>query len=431
VYTAELLDSEGWDTVLEMYARCVDVAVALVDHDGRLIGRCHSPKPIWKLARAARPDWGAGCPFCLDAAGVCSAAADAERTRSLAVVVGMGGFAHTAIPLFLEDRHLGTLLAGQVFDQYPELLLLEQVAAQYGLSGQELWRLARQRVPVSRSTLTTYGNLLGTLGQAYLQERHATILQRQLAESNEHLRISNGELQVTVTELHQSLGEKDILLNEVHHRVNNNLAVIASLLRMQVEAARDDQVANALLASQSRVESMALIHAHLYNAVDWRAVNFASYAEVLAENLFRAYGVDPSRISLRVEIGELELGVDKAIPAGLILNELISNALKHAFPEGRHGSLLIEGKLHDGQVELSVQDDGIGRTTAQAIEPRHKSLGMTIVKTLCHQLKATLYSPPEPGEPGSGSIFGLSFPRDTASRGVNKLKHVPHEVGSS
>jgi two-component sensor histidine kinase len=299
---------------------------------------------------------------------------------------------------------------------------------EYRLSGQELWRLARQNVPVSSNTLRTYGTLLGTLGQAYLQERNATILQRELAESNEKLECSNRELKdvnsqlgVKVAELDQSLDEKDILLNEVHHRVNNNLTVIGSLLRMQAEAFPDQQVADALRGSQFRVESMALIHAHLYNAADWRAVNFAAYTEVLADNLFRAYGVDQSRVRLRVEIGRLELGVDKAIPAGLILNELISNALKHAFPGGRHGSLVILGKLRDGQVDLCVQDDGVGmdRVTGPTMEPRRKSLGMKIMNILCHQLKGNFELPHE--EPGAGSTFRLSFPSDTASRAASNV----------
>jgi two-component sensor histidine kinase/ligand-binding sensor protein len=430
VHTKELLDSESWDAVLEMFARSVDVAVALLGNDGALIGKYHNPMPIWQLARAARPDWGAGCPFCLDPPGVCTAAADAERTRSTVVVEGLGGFAHTAAPIFLADRHMGTLFAGQVFDQYPELLLLEQVAGAYHLSGQEIWRLARQRVPVSRATLCTYGTLLGTLGQAYLQERNATILQEELAESNEKLRWSNQELQdvnaqlsVKVTALDQSLAEKDILLNEVHHRVNNNLTVIGSLLRMQAEASPGKQVADALRSSQFRVESMALIHAHLYNAVDWRAVNFASYATVLADNLLRAYGIDQSRIRLQVEIGPLELGVDKAIPAGLILNELISNALKHAFPDGRHGSIFIGGKLDRGQVELFVRDDGVGvhGTAHESTAPRRDSLGMKIMKILCHQLKGTFAQPSEPDEPGMGSTFRISFPSETGSRAASNV----------
>jgi two-component sensor histidine kinase/ligand-binding sensor protein len=417
VNRAELLDSESWMAVLETYARCVGVAVALIDHDGALVGRVHNPTSIWKLARAARPDWH-GCLFCLDDAGHCTALADAEQTRSLVVVCGLGGYAHTAVPILLGDQHLGTLLAGQVFDQYPELLLLEQVARKYGLSGQECWRLARECVPVSRKTLETYGNLLGTLGKAYLRERHATVLQRELATSNQELKSTNLQLGAKVAELDQSLGEKDVLLNEVHHRVNNNLAVIGSLLRLQADAFPDDRVAEALQGSQLRVESMALIHAHLYNSIDWRAVNFATYATVLAENLFRAYGVDQSRIRLRVEISPLELGVDRAIPAGLILNELISNALKHAFPSGRSGFLFIKGRLENGRVELTVQDDGVGiaGVTDQAAEPDHKSLGMEIIKILSRQLKGTFRPPIESRKPNIGSIFSLSFPQEASSR---------------
>ena len=419
----ELLDSDSWAEILELYASSVNVAVALVDHEGRLIGKCHNPQPIWSLARKARPAWGPGCIFCLNANGHCTAAADAERARSAVLVSGMGGFVHAAAPIFLDNRHLGTLLAGQVFDHYPELLLMEQVAREFGLSGQELWRLARQRIPVSQATLTTYGNLLGTLGQAFLRERHNTSLQKALAETNERLQSSNEDLHGKIAELDQSLAEKDILLNEVHHRVNNNLHVIASLLRMQAEAFPDDRVANALRETQLRVESMALIHAHLYNSADWNAVDFAEYATVLVGTLFLSYGVDPARITWRVEISPFELSVDKAIPAGLILNELISNALKHAFPDGRHGAILVRGELHDGRVELVVQDDGagvsgtnggIGGKTAEWDRPQ--SLGLKIVEILGRQLKGAFERPPTAKEPGTGSIFRVSFPYRTPSR---------------
>jgi two-component sensor histidine kinase/ligand-binding sensor protein len=414
VNRAELLDPEAWAAILETFARGVDVAVALAAHDGTIIGRVHNAKPIWKLARAARPDW-RGCAFCLDDAGDCTATADAEQARSLVMICGLGGFAHTAFPIFLEDQHMGTLLAGQVFDQYPDFLVVEQVAIRYGLSSQECWELALKSVPLSRATLKTYGNLLGTLGQAYLRERHATILKKDLAKSNCALTMANNRLTAKVAELDQSNAEKDILLNEVHHRVNNNLTVIGGLLRMQARAFPDDRVAEALRGSQLRLESMALIHAHLYNSTDWRAVNFAAYGKVLAENLFEANGVDQSRIRLRIEIGSLELGVDKAIPAGLILNELISNALKHAFPSGRSGVLFIEGKLDGDRVTLSVIDDGVG-ISKPTVEPFRKSLGMKIIQVLCGQLKGTFDRPPESGESGIGSIFRVSFPIDTASR---------------
>jgi two-component sensor histidine kinase len=102
----------------------------------------------------------------------------------------------------------------------------------------------------------------------------------------------------------------------------------------------------------------------------------------------------------------------------LIVNELISNALKHAFPGGRQGSLLIEGRLRDGQVELSIQDDGVGMVgfAGQSAEPRRKTLGMKIMHILCHQLKGTFEPPLETGEPGTGATFRLTFPRVTDYR---------------
>jgi len=407
--TQELLDPEGWAEILELYARSVNIAVALVDHESRLIGRCHNPSPVWSQARMARPEWGDGCVFCLEGSDHCTASADAERTESMVMARDLGGYVHVAAPLFIDQQHLGTLLAGQVFDHYPDMLLLERVAREFRLSGQELWDLARQHVPISRATLTIYGKLLGTLGNAYLRERNATILQRTLASTNQQLLRSNKNLEDKVGELAQSVAEKDILLNEVHHRVNNNLAVIGSLLRMQAEAFPDNRVADALKTSQLRLEAMAVIHAQLYNSVDWRAVNFAEYATVLVENLFRAYGVDSSRVSFRVAIENVELSVDKAIPAGLILNELISNALKHAFPDGRQGTIFIRGRCHDGRVELSVQDDGAG--IREPSEPRrNKSLGLKIVDILYRQLKGT-FAGPGAADPGPGCTFRLSFPQ--------------------
>jgi two-component sensor histidine kinase/ligand-binding sensor protein len=407
--TPELLDPESWGKVLENYACTVNMAVALVDHEGRIIGKCYNPQPVWSLARAVRPDWGRVCYFCLDANTRCTAAADALRTGDPVIVAGLGGYVHVAAPLFLEGRHLGTLLAGQVFDRFPDMLLVDQVAREFGLSGQKLWAIARRRVPVSHANLAAYGKLLNTLGQAYLRERYSTVLQQTLAARNQELQSSNDDLNSKVVEIAQSNAEKDILLNEVHHRVNNNLQVIASLLRMQATDFPDAQVADALRDSQLRVESMALVHAQLYNSEDWRAVDFAQYAATLTGNLFNAYGIDPARISWKVEIEALKLSVDKAIPAGMIIGELISNALKHAFPQGRHGAVFVGGTCRAGGVELVVQDDGVG-VPAIAAPRKVQPLGLKIVAILCRQLKGTLTEPPGTDDAAAGSLFRLSFP---------------------
>ena len=200
--------------------------------------------------------------------------------------------------------------------------------------------------------------------------------------------------------LARSLAEKEILLKEVHHRVKNNLQVIASLLRF--EAASGEE--GALRGIQHRVESMAFIHEQLYETGDLREVDLAKHAALLATNLFDAYGVDPARIACRVTMEPLSLGVDQAIPAGLILNELISNALKHGFRNGRAGSLSIEGGRRGGRIALEVRDDGVGIPEGIGLE-KPKSLGLEIVNILTRQLKGTFEL-----DRGRDTTFRVSFP---------------------
>jgi len=218
------------------------------------------------------------------------------------------------------------------------------------------------------------------------------------------------ELREEHARLARSVQEKEVLLKELHHRVKNNLQVIASLLRLQAKAATDETVTAVLRESQHRVEAIALIHEQLYGSADLRHVHLAQQANLLMANLFSAFGVDPARISGQVVIcprsdgSPLVLGVDQAIPIGLILNELISNALKHAFPDGRSGLIRIEAHNHDGCVELAVVDDGVG--VPEDLDTRkRKSLGLEIVEILARQLQGTWELKRE-----AGTIFRLSFP---------------------
>jgi two-component sensor histidine kinase/CheY-like chemotaxis protein len=198
-----------------------------------------------------------------------------------------------------------------------------------------------------------------------------------------------------------SLAEKEVLLREVHHRVKNNLQVIASLLRLQANAFPDSSFAEAVRESQNRVESMAMIHEQLYETENLREVDLARHASLLLTNLFHSYAVDPARISGWVSIEPMTLAVDRAIPAGLILNELISNALKHAFPGRGSGSLWVEGANGGGRVVLSVRDDGIGMPQASW----SKGLGLEIVNILTVQLRGKLEM-----ISNQGTTFRISFP---------------------
>jgi two-component sensor histidine kinase len=206
------------------------------------------------------------------------------------------------------------------------------------------------------------------------------------------------------------LTEKDALLKEVHHRVKNNLQVIASLLRLQAENFGDAKLAAALQESQNRVESMALIHEQLYQARNLREVDLAENAALLANHLMHAYGVDPARIECHVNVEKLPVGVDRAIPAALILNELISNALKHAFPEGRAGRIEVRGRRSNGSVVLEVRDNGIGVGPAAGSEQSH-TLGLNIVRILTRQLRGTFaIERNSDDQKAAGAVCRLTFP---------------------
>ena len=187
-----------------------------------------------------------------------------------------------------------------------------------------------------------------------------------------------------------SLREKDILLGEIHHRVKNNLQIVHSLLDLQSTNIVDAQVLGMLRESQNRVRSMALIHQTLYESKDFARVDFRNFLDTLLPTLVSSYGVGSERIRLGVELTEVLLPINAAIPCGLVVNELVSNALKHAFPGQSRGeitiSLAYEG---DQQVLLTVSDTGVGVPAEFDID-RTTTLGLQLVALLVDQLGGTL-----------------------------------------
>lgn len=191
--------------------------------------------------------------------------------------------------------------------------------------------------------------------------------------------------------LKQSLKEKEILLKEIHHRVKNNLQIISSLLNLQSGHIKDRHALEMFKNSQNRVKSMALIHERLYKSDNLAQINFSEYIKNLTSGLFRSYQTNSSNISLRLEIDEeLYLGVDMAIPCGLIVNELVTNALKYAFPDFTSGEIYINFKLLESEnYKLIVGNDGID--FPKDVEIRNsQTLGLQLVNILSNQLKGTL-----------------------------------------
>ncbi len=197
------------------------------------------------------------------------------------------------------------------------------------------------------------------------------------------------ELSLANEDLLRSVKEKEVLLKEIHHRVKNNLQLISSLLNLQVRARKGMTIEQLIYEIQGRIQSIALLHEMLYQTGDLVRVDIAKYIKTLAETIIRYYGMN-SRVELRLETENLKLSLDGSIYCGLLLNELITNAMKHAFPAGRNGVLTICARREpDSKVLLSVKDNGVGLPEDLDIE-NTSSLGLELVQQLTAKLHGAL-----------------------------------------
>jgi PAS domain S-box-containing protein len=203
--------------------------------------------------------------------------------------------------------------------------------------------------------------------------------------------------------LRSSLKEKEVLLKEIHHRVKNNLQIVSSMLNLQMGQIKDADARDLFQESQSRVRSIALFHEKLYQSKDLARVEIAEYLQGLASGLFATYGVNPEQVALSVRVEDIPLGVDAAISCGLIVNELLSNSLKHAFPDGRKGEVRIALHGEGAQVTLEVADNGIGFPLNLDFRS-HTTLGLRLVCILSEQIRGTIDL-----DRGDGTRFVVRF----------------------
>ena len=215
----------------------------------------------------------------------------------------------------------------------------------------------------------------------------------------------------------EQLREKDVLLKEIHHRVKNNLQIIISLLELQCESVEDPDVLKVLEESSSRVKSMAIIHEHLYRSPDLARIDAAEYVPELVQHLLGVYRGRAGGVTMDIEVSDVLLDVDTAVPCGLIITELVSNALEHAFvpDQGpREEKIQVEMYLEDDQVTLVVSDNGVGLPTDVAIQ-QSGSLGLQLVDILTRQLQGTITADSAASSPGGsgGTTFRITFSQPT------------------
>jgi PAS domain S-box-containing protein len=191
-------------------------------------------------------------------------------------------------------------------------------------------------------------------------------------------------------EILRSLKEKELLLREIHHRVKNNLQIISTLLTLQSSQSKKININDLYRESQNRIQSIALIHENLYHSDDLAHINFEAYVNGLVTDLFDSYGVDSSKIKLNLNIENVTLGIETAIPCGLIINELVSNSLKHGFKGIETGQINVElQKLEDGKYALMVSDTGTPFSDGIDLYSSD-TLGLELIKNLAKQLDANL-----------------------------------------
>ncbi|MGA2883501.1 MAG: histidine kinase dimerization/phosphoacceptor domain -containing protein [Bryobacteraceae bacterium] len=216
--------------------------------------------------------------------------------------------------------------------------------------------------------------------------RGRQVAERALNESEKRFTAQGATLDRQTVLLHQ----RDTMLREIHHRVKNNMQVMSSLLSLQSRTASNPETSRMLEENQNRIQSMALLHEILYQSEDLASLDFSKYLLRMVDHLFRSYGVDRRQISLRAQLEPIALELDDALPCGLLISEVISNSLKHGFPDGHRGEIRILLQLQSATtVSLVLSDTGVGLPN-NLDWTTSRSLGLRLMRALAEQLRAHL-----------------------------------------
>ena len=447
---AALFAPESWHESLEAYAQTTHLAVVLVDAAGRQLGPCLNPRPTWQrlhapqeaAVAAAGPATPPGvhlrCPFVLVPDIPCPCVEDAMARRELVLRRDRTGLVHFTVPLVLEDQPVGALLAGQVFDQYPEQLVLEAVAQRLGVPPAPLWQVARREVPVKRATLLVYGRLLAALGQAFLHTRYHALLDAQRFAALEQ------RFQARTAALQHEIAARQRLEHEaqrvqhfallgrlaagVSHEICNPLAAVVLHVDLVSEELQQPTPESPAVVAEALAEIKTQL-ARLEDLVhDYLALVRVGHIHPTSQDLGAAVQTWATEFQTLAAAQGVTFQEDGLATLGLVavhattlrraVLNLVQNALE-AMPQG--GTLTLTGRRTPTQVQLQVQDTGSGiavAALAQIFEPLYTTkpggtgLGLYLVHEIvtAHGGQLTVAS-----VEGQGATFTVTLPVPAAA----------------
>ncbi len=381
------------DNTAEAINNSVDVvdkvSIYLVEGREALI-KAHSGAPNWYIEKVGRIPFGSGYTWNTITSGDLNYCSDTDSDN----LVGPAGLllgikSYVSIPIKFDSNIIGVINVASfrknIFKE-EDISLLSLVASQVSM--------VMENIRQSEELQQTYNILEERVKGRTLELLKSNALLREEIEKRIRAEI----------EINKSLQEKEILLKEVQHRVKNNLQVISSMLDLQTDYVKDSGVLKLFVEAQKRVKSMALVHERMYQSEVLTDLDFTQYIENLGNYIFKIYGVNTKRISMKIDINEANIDFNRAIQLGLIVNELISNSLKHAFPDNLAGQVNVKLDSEDEYFILTTSDNGIGLPKKFRLR-QTKSLGLQLVQALTNQLKGSIKI-----DRRKGTRFRIKFP---------------------
>jgi signal transduction histidine kinase len=425
----QLLDPASWREPLEGYARATKLAVMMVDAGGVPLGPCVNPQRLWSLVRAQCGKTEQACPFCLHPEPCCHALQDAERTRAVSFARDRAGVVHMVVPVTLTGRTIAFILAGQVFDRFPEQLLLDHLARATGCSPPQLWDIARREVPVGRQVLQAYGDLLSTLAGSYVRANYAAIVDRQRYAEILGLHADLAERQQIESALREADRRKDEFLATLAHELRNPLAPMMTAVHLLDQTEASHPTAERARATLNRqVRHMVRLVDDLLDVsritrgriqLQRRPVRLS---EVIASAIETSRPeIDQKQHHLLIDDGggELMLDIDP-----VRISQALANLLTNAARYMEVGGQVRVSVIRDADVvAVTVADKGIGLapdhiddvfdmfvrgSDSHRAAPSGLGIGLSLAKRLVELHGGTLAV--SSAGPGKGSEFTIRLP---------------------